>query len=135
MLAKLTAYNGDIYKAAVFNTKTLQYQFLTLNQCPFSEYAEAALKRQIPDVRIAHDEAEFAQWLTKFVEESEGETMKNNNNKVSPEKLEKIIEAAIESGKEPAQIASEHMEKFTWHDGDLVPVQKETKKAKKDEEK
>jgi hypothetical protein len=64
----LTSFQGnvfDTYKAAIFNTTTLKYQFLTLEQCPFRENAESALKRQIPNVRIARDEVEFAQWLNE----------------------------------------------------------------------
>lgn len=71
MFAKLTAHNNNTYKAAVFNTETLQYQFITLDQCPFRENAESALKHQVPGVRIANDDTEFAQWLTKLTEENE----------------------------------------------------------------
>lgn len=99
MFAKLTAHNNNAYKAAVFDPKTRQWQFIRLEQCPFRDHAEAALKRQIPDVRIAHDDAELAQWLTELAEKDE----------------------------EPAKITPERMDKFTWHVGDLAPVKKAKK--------
>lgn len=38
--------------------------------------------------------------------------MSNENNKLSPEEVNRIIEAALERGREPARIDPERMDKF-----------------------
>lgn len=56
--------------------------------------------------------------------------MNNKNNKMSKEELDKIMEAALESGKEPAEISPERMDRFTWNVGDLQPVERTPKRKR-----
>ena len=57
--------------------------------------------------------------------------MSDENNKLTPEEVNRIIEAALESGKEPARITPERMARFTWEVGELVPVERKKKVRKR----
>jgi hypothetical protein len=70
MIAQIVANGHKGFQAIVFSSQTMKYRTIVLDRF-FKDQAEQELRRQLPDVQIAVNEADFAQKLQVLLEDEE----------------------------------------------------------------